>query len=186
MSHGVCPWWLGYFLLNPLRRAMQNPEKILSPYVKEGMSVMDIGCGMGYFTLPLADLVGDKGQVLAVDLQPQMILSLERRAAKRGLSAKIKARICTKESLNINDYSGGIDFALAFAVVHEVPDNARLLSEIYYALKPENFLLLAEPSGHVSTGDWDKTTSLAQSSGFVPVDYPEIRGSRAVLLAKFA
>jgi ubiquinone/menaquinone biosynthesis C-methylase UbiE len=81
-DHHVCPWWLAYTFDNRLRRLIHNPQKILSGYVQEGMTVMDIGCGMGYFTLGLAELVGDAGQVLAVDLQQQMLDIMMKRATQ--------------------------------------------------------------------------------------------------------
>jgi len=84
MALRVCPWWIGYLLASPLRRRLgQDPVKILSPYVREGMTVLEPGPGMGFFTIPLARLVGPSGRVIAVDLQPKMIESLKRRAAKR-------------------------------------------------------------------------------------------------------
>jgi 2-polyprenyl-3-methyl-5-hydroxy-6-metoxy-1,4-benzoquinol methylase len=52
MSH-VCPWWGGYFIDNPLRRLLHNPEKIVGPYVQPGMTVMDVGCGMGIFSIAI-------------------------------------------------------------------------------------------------------------------------------------
>ena len=85
----VCPWWMGYFLASSLRRLVQNPEKILKPYVKEGMTVIDVGSAMGFFTLPLAHLVGDRGRVIAIDLQEKMIRSLQRRAQKAGLAGRL-------------------------------------------------------------------------------------------------
>ena len=54
MAHRVCPWWLGYLLASPLRRLMANPRKLLAPYVHEGMTVLEPGPGMGFFTLELA------------------------------------------------------------------------------------------------------------------------------------
>ena len=56
----VCPWWFAYTFDNPLRRLLHNPRKILGPYVKEGDTAVDIGCGMGPFTVELARLVGYK------------------------------------------------------------------------------------------------------------------------------
>jgi hypothetical protein len=43
MAHRVCPWWLGYFLLNPLRRFAHDPARIVGPYLKPGMTVVDFG-----------------------------------------------------------------------------------------------------------------------------------------------
>ena len=78
VSHGVCPWWLGYLLASPLRRLLQDPVEIVKPYVEEGMTVLDVGCGMGFFSLPLANLVGEKGRVVCIDLQEKMIKGLLR------------------------------------------------------------------------------------------------------------
>ncbi|MBW1912872.1 MAG: methyltransferase type 11, partial [Deltaproteobacteria bacterium] len=62
MAKMVCPPWIGYLLLSPLRKFFENPDKMFGPYVREGMTVMEPGCGMGYFTLPLARMVGPEGQ----------------------------------------------------------------------------------------------------------------------------
>ena len=182
LSNRVCPWWLGYLLASPLRRLLQDPEEILRPYVKEGMSALDVGCGMGFFSLPLAKLVGETGKVVCVDLQEKMIKGLIRRAAKEGLSHIIDARICAQNSLKVSDISGKIDFALLFASVHEVPDKERLFSEVRSAMKQTGKLLIAEPRGHVSGQDFEKSVSIAQRAGFEVLHTLEIHRSRAVLL----
>jgi len=167
-----------------LRRFLQDPEEIVIPYVKEGMSVIDIGCGMGFFSLPLAKLVGETGKVVCIDLQKKMIKSLMGRALKAGLSDRIDARICRQNSLGLSDIAGKIDFALAFALVHEVPDKARFFTEIYNAIKQTGELLLAEPKGHVSKLDFEKTVSIAQGVGFEVLHDLKIQRSRAVLLLR--
>src|SRR5712692_2446259 len=108
MAHRVCPWWLGYFLLNPLRRFGQNPTNILSPHVREGMTVLEPGPGMGFFTLELARLVGSSGRVIAVEIQPKMLARLERRAAKAGLLDRLNVRLASPDSLNISDLAGSV------------------------------------------------------------------------------
>ena len=184
MSHRVCPWWLGYLLASPLRRLLQDPEEIMRPYVTEGMSVLDVGCGMGFFSLPLAALVGGAGKVICVDVQEKMISGLVRRAEKTGLSARIDARICGTNSLDVGDLDGSIDFAMLFALVHEVPDKERLFSEVYTTMKHDGEVLLAEPRGHVSESEFEKTLSLALRAGFEVVRNGEIRRSRARLLRR--
>ena len=64
----VCPWWLCYSFDNPLRRFIHDPAHLLAPYVKPGMTVVDVGCGMGYFTIPLARIAGPGGLVIGLDL----------------------------------------------------------------------------------------------------------------------
>ena len=81
-QHHVCTWWIAYTFDNPLRKLFHNPGKIFSDYVKEGMTVMDVGCGMGYFSIGMAKLVGANGKVIAVDLQQKMLDVLRRRAER--------------------------------------------------------------------------------------------------------
>ena len=113
MPHRVCPWWLGYFLISPLRRIGQQPRNILLPYVDEGHTVLEPGAGMGFFTLELARLVGPSGRVIALDVQPKMLKALKRRARKAGLLDRIDARLVAPNSLGARDLSGSVDFTLA-------------------------------------------------------------------------
>jgi ubiquinone/menaquinone biosynthesis C-methylase UbiE len=144
------------------------------------------GCWMrnGIFSLPLAKMVGETGRVVCVDLQERMIKGLIRRSKKAGLLDRIDARVSQKNSLMLNDIAGKIDFVLAFAVVHEVPDKERLLSEICRTMKEEGKLLIAEPKTHVSKTDFDRTISIARSVGFEVSNDLSIRRSYAMLLGK--
>jgi len=124
MDRHVCPWWLGYLLACPLRRWVADPAKILAPYVREGMTVLEPGPGMGFFTLPLARMVGATGRVVAVDIQPRALDALRRRARKAGLLERVEIRLSQSDSLGLGDLANQVDFALAFAVVHEMPSAA--------------------------------------------------------------
>jgi len=135
MSERLCPWWLGYFLASPIRKLWQDPRKILAPFVQEGEKVLEPGPGMGFFTLELARIVGPKGRVVAVDLQPKMIEGLRRRVTKAGLADRVDARVVPPESLAISDLTGSFDFILAFPVVHEMPDAGRFFCEAANAAK---------------------------------------------------
>ncbi len=184
MKLDVCPVWLGYLLANPLRKLVQHPTKILSPYVEPGMTTLDIGPGMGFFSLPMAEMVGAQGNVICVDLQEGMLRRLQARAQKAGVASRIETRVCREDSLCLNDLNGKIDFILAFAMVHEVPDAARLLKELAETLKPGGRLLISEPSGHVSAQHFEQTVALAKQNGLALVETPVIRGGRSALLAK--
>jgi SAM-dependent methyltransferase len=184
MAHRVCPWWLGYFLLNPLRRYLQNPGKLLSPYVRKGMTVLEPGPGMGFFTLELARLAGPSGRVVAIDVQPRMLDRLKRRAAKAGMLDRLDARLASPDSMALSNLAGSIDFTLAFAVVHEFPDAAKFFREVAEASKSGASLLLAEPAGHVSTKTLDAELEAAAAAGFIEVDHPPIRRSLTALLKK--
>jgi len=180
----VCPWWLGYLLACPLRRLVQNPERLLAPHLRPGMTVLDIGPGMGFFTLPAARLVGERGRVVAVDLQPRMITSLTRRAQHAGLADRVDARICAPGDLGVSDLAGQVDLALALAMLHEVPDPDRLLAEVGRVLKPAGRLVLAEPRGHVSDGDFETALDCARRAGLDLVDRPRVPLSHAAVLQR--
>jgi SAM-dependent methyltransferase len=184
MARRVCPWWIGYLLLSPFRRWGQDPRKILSPYVKNGMTVIDVGCAMGFFTLDLTRLAGEEGRAIAVDLQPRMLRTLEKRAYRAGLRDRIETRQCAEDGLGIDDLAESVDFALTFAVAHEVPDQKGFLEQIHDALRPGGRLLLAEPRGHVKGNEFDRTVDSAEQVGFEVVDRPSIRRSWSVLLQR--
>ncbi|MEZ4599882.1 MAG: class I SAM-dependent methyltransferase [Syntrophotaleaceae bacterium] len=183
MAHR-CPYWVGFFLITPLRRMIQDPEKILRPFVAEGMRVLDVGPAMGYFTLPMARLVGPKGKVLAVDIHEKLLQKLHKRACRAGLDDRIVTRVCEPTSLDLAEYEKAVDFALAFAVVHEVPDEEKLYADLFRLLKPGGECLLAEPRGHVSVATFTQTLDLAEKVGFKVSDSPPIGWSRVALLIK--
>jgi ubiquinone/menaquinone biosynthesis C-methylase UbiE len=184
MSHRVCPWWLGYLLVNPLRKFFHNPGLLLKPYVREGMTVLEVGSGMGFFTLPLARLVGEHGRVVCVDLQERMLRAVRKRATRAGLMQRIELRVNNSSSVGIDDLQDKVDFALLFAVVHEVPEARQFLLEIHRSLRKGGVLLVAEPSGHVTREAFAAALATAQELGFQAADAPRIRGSHSSLLVK--
>jgi len=184
MQHRVCPWWLGYVLASPIRKLTHHPHTILVPYVREGMTVLEVGPGMGFFSIPLGELVGEKGRIVCVDLQERMIASLRKRATKAGIVGRMEFRLCGPTTLGVSDLAGACDFALAFAMVHEVPDQEGLFREIHDALKHGGSLLLSEPTGHVTSEEFEKTLSKARSAGFLIKNHPVIRQSHSAVLVK--
>jgi len=184
MAHRVCPWWIGYVLANPVRKLWQDPHAILAPFVREGMVVLEPGPGMGFFTLELARLVAAKGRVVAVDVQERMLAALRRRAVRRGLGERIETRVAQRDALGVADLAGRVDFALAFAMVHEVPDAGRFLAEVAQAVKPGGRLLIAEPRGHVDEAQFAATLDLAARAGFRLESRPPIASSHAAVLVR--
>ncbi len=165
MAPRVCPWWIGYFLVSPLRTLFQDPAKILGPFVREGMTVLEPGPGMGFFTLEAARRVGPRGRVVAVDLQPRMLAALRRRAARAGLADWIDAREARPETLGVGDLAGKVDLALALLVVHEFPDAGRFFAEVGATLAPGGKILVAEPRGHVTPAAFDASLAAAARAG---------------------
>ena len=52
----VCPWWLAYTFDHRIRRLFHKPEQMFAPYLRKGMTALDIGCGMGFFSIGMAQL----------------------------------------------------------------------------------------------------------------------------------
>jgi len=166
---------VGYLLASPLRRLFSNPIKTLSPYISSGMTVIDVGCAMGFFSLPLAEMVGSDGRIICIDLQEKMVQELYKRARKKNLHHRIEARVCSPERLNIDDLENTADFILASAVVHEVPDAEAFFNQLYTAAKNGGRLLVMEPAKHVSGQNFQATVDAAEKSGFTLLDRPRPR-----------
>lgn len=179
VGNHVCPWWLGFLLDNPLRRRLHNPERLFAPYVTPGSVALDLGCGMGWASLALARMVGPEGRVVSLDLQPQMLNALIRKARRVGLAERIATIEGQADGL---DLDGEADFAVGFWMVHEVPDARQLLEAVRKALVPGGRFLVAEPRGHVQRTDFDAMIETAKAVGFRVDAEPRIAFSHAVVL----
>lgn len=179
----ICPWWLGYTLLLPMRKYRHNPEKLIAPHVKPGMKIIDFGCAMGYFSIPMAKMAGPDGTVYCIDIQEKMLDKLSKRANKYQVQKNIVPLIVGK-NYDVANLHGEIDFALLFAVVHEVPDKETLFSDLYAMLKPGAKILFAEPKGHVSDNDFKHSISIAKKYGFTVLNQKPMTKGLSVFLAK--
>jgi cyclopropane fatty-acyl-phospholipid synthase-like methyltransferase len=177
----VCPWWLAYSFDNRLRRLIHRPERLLGAYVRQGMTVLDVGCGMGHFSLGLARLVGSDGRVIAVDLQPEMLEVVSTRANKEGLEERIRLHQCQEDELGVDVAA---DFILTFWMAHEVGRLASFMDEIYGLLKEGGNYFLAEPIVHVSAEKFRQISETAVGAGFQIRDSPRVRFSRALVFSK--
>jgi ubiquinone/menaquinone biosynthesis C-methylase UbiE len=113
----VCPVEKADSLDTRFRRWLQNPKRILKPYVKEGMTVLDFGCGPGFFSVGLAQMVGKAGRVIAADLQEGMLQKLSDKIKETELEDRIRLHKCEEDKIGISE---NVDFVLAFYIVHEV------------------------------------------------------------------
>ncbi len=184
MKPHVCPWWLGHLLANPVRRILESPEQILGPHARRGMTAMDVGCGMGFLTLPLARRVGPEGRVIAVDLQPEMLAGLEKRARRAGMLPRLQLRRCSEGSLGVDDLRERVHLVVCLHVVHEVPDPKTLFAELAAVLAPGGRLIVVEPPGHVTVEEFTGSMRIACEQGLVVVERLSRRPGHSAVLAR--
>lgn len=181
MQREVCPVKMAGHLSGRIRKWLQNPEKILTEWVKEGMTVLDLGSGPGFFSVEAAKMVGRSGKVIAADLQKGMLEILKNRIQGTEIENRIVLHKCEKDKIGILEK---VDCALAFYVLHEVPDQERLLKELGSTLKVDGRLYMIEPKLHVSRGAFEETVKKAEKIGFEPLDRPKVFLSRAAVFKR--
>lgn len=182
-KHRVCPVEIAGILDHRIRSWLQNPQKILRPYIAKGMTVLDIGCGPGFFSIEMAELVGESGRVIAADLQEGMLQKLKSKIQGTALEPRFKLHQCEE---NIIGVSGKVDFALAFYMLHEVPNQCGFFDEIESILKPGGQVLVVEPPFHVSKSAFKEMIRKAGNAGLELADRPKVFLSKAAVFKKGA
>jgi ubiquinone/menaquinone biosynthesis C-methylase UbiE len=182
-NHEVFPVSRASYLDGWRRHLKYQPGWLIDRYVRPGDTVLDIGCGTGLFTLPCARRVGENGQVIAVDLQEGMLEILKQKATQEGLVRRIRFHKAEPNSLGLN-YPGRVDVALGFCVIHEIPDAARLMQEVFSLLVPGGRFIIAEPKHEVPAGEFEETLAMAASAGLSRVGTPFVLRTRTALFRK--
>jgi len=134
--------WLLYIWDIFLRHPRQDLAKVP---LKEGMTAVDYGCGPGHYTIPLAEMVGPKGQVYAVEIQRLALETIKRKAAQKSLGNIIPVLV---DSYNTGIPDASADAVLLIDAFHMISDRDALFKEICRLLKPEGFLCM-DP-GHMN------------------------------------
>jgi ubiquinone/menaquinone biosynthesis C-methylase UbiE len=179
-KYRVCPVALSHVLDSFVRRWFQNPRKILAPYITQGMSVLDVGCGPGFFSIEIAKLVGATGKVLSADLQEGMLLRLRDKIKGTESEQRITLVKCDPNKINATEM---VDFILAVYMVHEVPDKNSFFKQLRHILKENGQFLLIEPQFfHVSRKEFEATAGIAENNGFKVYPGPKLRFSWSALL----
>ena len=177
----VCPVEKADSLDSRIRRLLQNPQKILRPYIEEGMTVLDVGCGPGFFSIDMAQMVGKTGRVIASDLQEGMLQKVRDKIKGTELEKRIKLHKCEENRIGVSDH---VDFVLLFYMVHEVPNKEKFFCEIETILRPDGQVLIVEPPFHVSKSAFEETIKKARDAGFTDVEGPNVLFSKTVLLKR--
>lgn len=164
MKQHICPWWLAYTFETPFRYLSQHPDNILKPFLKEGNTFLDLGSGMGFFSVNGAKIVGEKGKVYSVDVQKKMLEKLKLNAEKNGVSDIIQTHLCQQDNIGLDIKA---DFALAMWMVHEVPEIKKFFEEVKQMLKPDAKMLVVEPTFlHVPKTKVLEEIEIAKNIGF--------------------
>jgi ubiquinone/menaquinone biosynthesis C-methylase UbiE len=177
----VCPVERAGSLDNSIRRWLQDPQKILRPYIEEGMTVLDLGCGPGYFSIDMAHMVGKSGRVIAADLQEGMLQKLRDKIQGTELEERITLHKCEESRIGLSEH---VDFVLGFYVLHEIPNQEVFFSEIRSILKPSGRVFIVEPPFHVSKTAFEGTIRKARDAGFTLVERPKVLLSKTMLLRR--
>jgi len=175
----VCPAELAGILDNPFRRLLQDPREILQQFIREGITVLDLGCGPGYFTIEIAKMLNSSGKVIAADLQEGMLDNVRRKIKGTALEERIELHKCEADSINVSDT---VNFILCFYMIHEVPDQYNLFKELKSILRPEGKLYIIEPKFHVSKRSFNEMVKRLDNIGFEVIESPKVFFSRTVLL----
>jgi len=145
------------------------------------MTVLDIGCGPGYFSLDMARMVGKSGRVIASDLQEGMLQKLRNKIQGTELEERIILHKSEENTIGVEEH---VDFILAFYMVHEIPHQDVFFREIESILKTNGLILIVEPPFHVSKEGFNQTVRKAQEAGLIAGEGPKILFSRTVILKK--
>ena len=177
----VCPVERAGSLDNRIRRWIQNPQKILKPYIQKGMTVLDIGCGPGFFSIDIAQMVGKSGRVIAADLQEGMLQKLRDKIQGTEFEERITVHKSEENKIGVSEK---VDFVLAFYVLHEMPNQKDFFKELESILKPNGQALIVEPPLRVSKRVFEETIRKARDAGFTPADGPKVFLSKTAILKK--
>ena len=180
-NNRVCPVERAGSLDSRIRRWLQNPQKILRPYIEEGMTVLDVGCGPGFFSIDMAQMVGKSGRVIASDLQEGMLQKVRDKIKGTELEKRITLHKCEENKIGVSEH---VDFILLFYMVHEIPHKEEFFNEIGTILRPNGQVLIVEPPFHVSKSAFEETVRKARNAGFADVEGPNVLFSKTVILKK--
>ena len=160
----LCPYWIAWLLASPVRRLGEDPAKLAATVASPGDRVLELGPGLGFYTLPLARRVGPSGRIIAIDSQQVMLDELARRCERAKLHDRVELRL-GGDPLDAVDLKESIDVVVLVNVVHETQDPADLFVRIAEVLRPGAKVLLREPSGHCSRQLFEQELRWAGAAG---------------------
>jgi len=165
--HFPAPVFISHVLDSRFRRRMQPPEKLIEwSGIRAGMKVLDLGCGSGAFTVPIARAVGSKGRVYALDIQPGMLRQLATKLAKpeNNNISNVKPILGSAHELPFADNS--LDAVVMTTVLQETPDPGETLQEVRRILRAGGVWAVTELFMDPDYPLKSTTITLGQRAGF--------------------
>lgn len=161
------------------RHLFQTPKNIVSKYIKPGMTVLDLGCGTGYFTAAIAKQLNGSGKVVAADVQQGMLDILSKKIERGNYKQQIEIYHCNEHNLKLKEK---FDFILAFYSFHEMEYLESIIKELREISKPETKILIAEQKFHVPKMKFHSFVEKMKLNKFKIIERPKIFFSRAVVM----
>ena len=150
---------IAFALGNPLRRLTMNPVNVLTKMgIQKGLTVLEVGCGPGFFTIPAARIV-EECNVYALDLSPLMIENVKKKVKKQRLN-NVKTITATASNTGLEDES--IDLIFCIDVLSDITDIDSTLQEMYRILKFDGILSVFEPHTGFEPGAWKPDKSIKE------------------------
>ncbi len=169
-----CPFWLSWSLDNPARNLLWNPRTLLErARIAAGERVLEVGPGIGYYTLPLAGTVGPDGSIVCLDLQPAMLAALHDRLADGDVH---NVHLLRGDATHLPFRPGVFDRSVLVTVLGEIPERRLALAEQARVLKADGLLAVGEqfPDPHYQTRRTverlaaESRLRVAESRGWIP------------------
>lgn len=145
LVHFPAPPFIGRILDSNYRRKLQPPSQLIQRSgIKEGMHVLEVGCGSGAFTTFVAGAVGENGKVYALDIQPEMLKQLENKLAKPENQDIKNIELINRSAYELPFDDNSLDAVFMVGVLQEIPDRNRALQQAKRVLKPGGILAVTE------------------------------------------
>ncbi|HEB12487.1 MAG TPA: methyltransferase domain-containing protein [Actinobacteria bacterium] len=140
------PSWCSFLLIHPFRKRSFDRDKITAQAgVKPGQTVLEIGCGPGFFTETIAQKIGSSGKVIAQDVVPNMMIKLKKRMRRFPVTENIEPLLASSSHTGLD--SGSVDLVFAANVFEEITKEGEMKAtagELYRVLKAEGSLYFGE------------------------------------------
>ncbi|MDW5549737.1 class I SAM-dependent methyltransferase [Methanosarcina sp.] len=162
------PAFMGFLLDSDFRKKLQPPDKLIKRSgIKEGMRILEVGCGSGAFTIFAARVCGIKGEVYALDIQPRMLMQLKKKLSRPENRDIKNIKLVEGDAYKLPFNDNSFDVVYTVTVLQELPDQNRALKEMKRVLKPGGILAVSEFLPDPDYPLKSTTIRLGEKAGFI-------------------